>query len=272
MNAEQKISIADWTEQLLSRGRWAFSLKEVKSVFSNHSDAAIKLSLNRLTKKGKIISVYRGYYLVVPPQYKTWGIIPAVQFIDGLMTHLNRDYYVGLLNAAALHGSAHQAPQVFQVFTVFPFMNPIRKKGIKVIFINKNKLPPSDLLEKRKTVTGYVKVSKPALTAIDLIQFQRRIGGMNRAATVIEELAEEIKPEEFDENLIGYVPMTALQRLGFLLELLGFEELADALYEKCLLSGKRLFKIPLKPGKKSNGSDANNRWNILQNITIETDL
>lgn len=31
------------------------------------------------------------------------------------MRALGRDYYVSLLTAAAMHGAAHQAPQVFQV-------------------------------------------------------------------------------------------------------------------------------------------------------------
>jgi hypothetical protein len=57
-------------------------------------------------------------------------------------------------------------------------------------------------LEKRKTPSGYVKVSSPELTALDLLQFERHIGGLNRAATVIDELSESIKAENFTEDLI----------------------------------------------------------------------
>ena len=38
-------------------------------------------------------------------------------YIDSLMRHEKRSYYVGLLTAAAAHGAAHQAGMEFQVVT-----------------------------------------------------------------------------------------------------------------------------------------------------------
>ncbi len=52
-----------------------------------------------------------------PPEHRTWGVVPASWWIDAMMKHLDRSYYVGLLTAAAaIHGPERQAPQVFQVF------------------------------------------------------------------------------------------------------------------------------------------------------------
>jgi hypothetical protein len=42
-------------------------------------------------------------------------VVPADWFIDDLMGHLGRRYYVALLSAAARHRASHQAPQVFQM-------------------------------------------------------------------------------------------------------------------------------------------------------------
>lgn len=50
-----------------------------------------------------------------PADYRSWGVLPGELFIDGMMRALGREYYVSLLTAAAMHGAAHQAPQVFQV-------------------------------------------------------------------------------------------------------------------------------------------------------------
>jgi hypothetical protein len=52
---------------------------------------------------------------VVPREYRAAGCPPASWFIDDLMRHMGRRYYVGLLTAAALHGAGHQQPMAFQV-------------------------------------------------------------------------------------------------------------------------------------------------------------
>ena len=69
---------------------------------------------------------------------------------------------------------------------------------------------PETLLESKKTETGYLKVSNPALTACDLILYEKRVGGINRASTVLNELAEAIKPEMFSNDLFEYVPVATL--------------------------------------------------------------
>ena len=47
------------------------------------------------------------------PSTARGGSLPSELFIAGMTRALGRDYYVSLLTAAAMHGAAHQAPQVF---------------------------------------------------------------------------------------------------------------------------------------------------------------
>lgn len=54
------------------------------------------------------------------------------------------------------------------------------------------------LLKERNTESGYLKVSSPVLTASDLVQFEKRSGGITRVATVLNELVEEMDPSEFN--------------------------------------------------------------------------
>jgi hypothetical protein len=42
------------------------------------------------------------------------GIVPPEFYIDDLMKHLTRPYYVSLLNAAAFYGAAHQNRKFFR--------------------------------------------------------------------------------------------------------------------------------------------------------------
>jgi hypothetical protein len=106
-----------------------------------------------------------------------------------------------LLNAAAYHGASHQQPQEFFVVTGFSVMRPMQKKGLKLNYISKKEISAT-LLDISKTEAGYLKISNPALTATDLIQYAKRVGVINRVATVLAELAERILPNAFNANLL----------------------------------------------------------------------
>lgn len=89
-------------------------------------------------------------------------------------------------------------------------------------------------MKKRKTETGYINVSNPILTAIDLINYEKRIGGLNRATTVINELLGNIKQKDITQELVVYANTTTLQRFGYILEeVLYKQNLADKLYSLC---------------------------------------
>lgn len=57
---------------------------------------------------------FRGFHVIVPPEYRNLGCLPPDQFVPQLMEHLGLVYYAGLLSAARLHGAAHRAPMVFK--------------------------------------------------------------------------------------------------------------------------------------------------------------
>lgn len=255
----------------MSRGRYGFSLHELREEFKHRSNTAIKQALNRLTNKGKVLSIFRGYYLIVPPQYSTRGVLPPTLFLDSLMTYLEREYYLGLLSAAALHGASHQQPQEYFVVTEFPVLRPTQKKGLKINYLSIRQIPQS-LLEKQKTETGFLTVSNPALTAADLIQYEKRIGGLNRAATVLNELVDEIEPCSFNPDLLEHVHVTTIQRLGYILEDICHNQvLSEALFKAVEIQGLDLYRIPLKSGIGGKGHTSSNRWNVIVNTDLEID-
>lgn len=271
MKVVNDLRLGDWIDKLLAKGRNSFSLDEVRLFLKEDSEAAIKLKLTRLSKKGKILSIYKGYYLIISPQYASKGVLPPALFIDGLMKHLDRPYYVGLLNAAAFYGAAHQQPQEYFVFTELPVLRPTKRKGLKINYVSKNKIPIF-LLEKRKTEMGYITISSPELTAVDLIQFEKRIGGLNRSGTVLNELAEMIKLDHIDESFLKETSSSTIQRLGYLCEkILGKEELADYLYTQCMIAEIPFFRTPLRTSYKTKGFPTDDRWKIIINTTIEID-
>jgi len=143
--------LADYVDRLQSMGRYTFAWSElVESLY--YSDLAIEKSLNRLVHKGRLAVVQRGFYIIVPPEYSTQGIMPPLLFIDDLLSFLQKPYYVGLMSAAAIHGAAHQQPQEFFVIIPKPPKRPINKRNMCINFLVKNELPTRGV-EDRKTDT-----------------------------------------------------------------------------------------------------------------------
>jgi predicted transcriptional regulator of viral defense system len=264
-------SISEWVDELLSRGKNAFSLSQVKEAFPQHSESALKRSLSRLSSKNRIVSVHKGYYVIVSYEYAAKGIVPPLLYIDGLMKFLNRPYYVSLLSAAALYGAAHQAPQVFMVNTTFPALRPSTKKNSKVKFLSVKNIPAA-LLEQKKTESGYVQVSSPELTAIDLVNFAKHVGGLSRVATVMTELVEDIKLEKINEELARHAETATLQRLGYIADqILHQQALADAIENICRKLNLKFFRVSLMAKSKRYGFPCNERWKVIENSVIDID-
>lgn len=268
MPATNSLRLSKWTEYLQSLGRHSFSWEEMRQALPDYSVTALKRALSRLTAQNKIVSLHKGYYLIIPPEYSAKGILPPAVFLDAFMKHLNRPYYLALLSAAAYHGAAHQQAQEFFVVTNFPPLRSTRKKGLKINYISIGEIP-GNLLEHRKTESGYLAISNPALTAADLVHFEKRVGGLNRVAEVLDELSDAIAPGDFSDALVSFAASTTLQRLGYLLEsVCGRPVLADSLFTRLQTLRAPLYRTPLKPAKPIRGFEADNRWKVIANAEV----
>lgn len=262
--------ILDKAAELQSRGVYAFSLDEVREFFPQQSPQALALALNRAVRKGRIKSVHKGYYVIISPEYALQGALPPPLFIDGLMNHLRRPYYVGLLNAAAYHGAAHQQPQEFTVITGLPALRMKQSKSIRIHFVARKALPVTGI-EQRKTDTGYFNISGPELTAFDLIQFEDRVGGLNRVFQVLSELMDSMDEERLVRVLEqSDIAPAYVQRLGYMLEKVEESNpLAETLRVYLQKREKPLQRVPLKPKGKRTGYPIHSQWKIIENVKID---
>jgi predicted transcriptional regulator of viral defense system len=187
------------------------------------------------------------------------------------MKFLGRDYYVSLLSAAELNGAAHQKVMVFQV-TVNG--KPIRsgvKNGTKLEFSLRQDLPLR-FTKQVKTQTGYMTVSGPELTALDIVTEEQKIGGLSRAAEILVELSEITSWEESKLPLLSYFSSSTIQRLGYLLEQIEAYEQADNLFALMKRTDKVMRRTPLKQSVAANKDmPINKRWKIIENYTIAID-
>lgn len=255
----------DWIENLPGKGQYAFSRAEAESV-SAASSQAVEATLRRLKKRGAIASPRRGFYVVVPPEYRGSGSPPASWFIDDLMHHLGRRYYVALLTAAALHGAGHQQPMAFQILADADERD-IELGRIRIEF-HVSRLVPGAATQKIQTETGTMVVSTPETTAFDLVRFPSAAGSWSNVATVLGELAESLDPALLAAGT-QRVARSDAQRLGWLLDLLEEGQLAEAL--AAALVGQRLVPTPLNSAADTAGAPLDPRWRILVNDHVEPD-
>jgi len=259
------LSMPRWVEQLQSGGRYTFTRSEAEAS-TGRSFVASQTALRRLKQHGRIVSPRRGFYVIVPPEYRAVGSPPASWFIDDLMSHLDQSYYVGLLTAAAFHGAAHQQPMVFQVVTTRP-TRAMSAGRVSIRFFTSSKVEQMPVV-RAQTETGIMRIATAEVTAFDLVRYPAGAGHFSNAATVLAELAERIDGEAL-VDLAPLVRLPEVQRLGYLLESVGESGIAEPL--AFWLRDRRPRTVLLRPGWPASGV-RDPRWRVLANEELEPDL
>jgi predicted transcriptional regulator of viral defense system len=260
-------SLSEYVDRLQSKGKYWFTKEEARKV-SGDKDSTLKTSLWRLEKKHRIARVRRGFYVVIPLEYSAQGIIPPDWFINDLMKFFDKPYYVGLLSAAAIHGAAHQQPQEFQVI-VPKETRKIRLGKLQIRFFRKSGTDRA-AVEQTKTTTGYMKVASPAVTALDLVTYSKQAGGLDRVATVIDELKERLDPKALLTAAQNENSFASIQRLGWLLEKLGAREKAIPLQQ--YLKRKNPWYVRLDSEQPKGGFPRDSRWRVIVNTEVESEI
>ncbi|MBM3422666.1 MAG: type IV toxin-antitoxin system AbiEi family antitoxin [Chlorobi bacterium] len=260
------MKVSQYIDELQAKGSFCFIGVDVSSALGL-STVATRDALRRLRYKGIVAMPYRGFYVVVPPEYRKIACLPASQFIPSLMAYLKEPYYAGILSAGEYYGAAHQRPQAFQV--IVEHIRPGIVCGqVRVDFIqrsNASTMPARDF----KTPRGYLKVSTPEVTAFDVIGYPHHAGGLDNAVTVLAELAESLNAAEL-VAIAGLSPITWAQRLGYLLEMIGESGLAEGLAS--YVAERKPVPALLAPSRPHYGVRQITRWRLLPNEKVSPDL
>ena len=261
------ISLDTFLNETRSQGRHSFGLEELKQALQV-SDKAVNQALYRAKARKKVAQVRKGFYAILSPEYAKQGMVPPTLLIDDMMKMLNRRYYVGLISAAALHGAAHQQPMEYFVITQKPALRNIKNKKLKINFYVKKDWSAESVIQK-KTDAGYINVSSPELTALDLLFYMDAIS-LNYTITVLKELALEMKTPDLQKTASKYPRVAAIQRLGYLLDKeLKSKKLGAVLLK--VLKNKNVFPVTLSNNKTKKGS-LDEKWKVINNTNLEADI
>jgi len=260
------MDINSYIDDLAARGRYHFTSAEAVAALGS-SPVAARAVIRRLREKARVAVPFRGFHLIVPPEYRALGCLPADQFVPHLMEHLGLSYYAGLLSAASLHGAAHQAPMVFQ--TVVAQSRPgVHCGRVRVVFVARSNVSEIPVVEKT-TLRGVLRVSTPEATAFDLVGYPGHAGGLSNVVTVLSELAENMDAEKLLAETV-HSPLPWTQRLGYLLDRAGAADLAAPLAERVSARAKEY--VPLRSRKSVTRASRDARWRLILNEEVESDL
>jgi predicted transcriptional regulator of viral defense system len=259
-------SVEAFVDDLAGRGRYDFTTAEAVATLGV-SEVAARAALRRLAARGRIAMPFRGFHVIVPPEYRKLGGLPPEQFVPQLMGRLELAYYVALLSAAQYHGAAHQRPQRFQV-AVAKNRKPIVSGAVAVEFIARKQaaLVPVQALN---TPRGAVLVSSVEATALDLVGYPAHAGGLDQAATVLAELADQIDGARL-AVAAKTAPVSWSQRLGYVLDFLGHQHRTAPLAAFVRENASEV--VPLAPSEPTAGARRIPRWRLNVNVDVEAEV
>ena len=282
------LTIRKWIQSLEEKGIYSFSMQELKEVFPLLKEKTILNTLGTLKKQGKLLPLWNGIYSIV--RFVDIGNATdnkAIReegkpyfYIETLMQHLKREYYVALLSAVEVHLSpkeALQANEITVITSLPPLRDSFRGQGKIRYFVKKDIKNLREIGVKRKTLPFSIKertlrVASLELTAVDLLLYEKEIGGIQKAVEVIQRIKKHLSWQELPTEVILSTPVSIFQRLGYVLSFIKEEELAERLKERVLSTGKKFRRTLLKTDVPEKGGEPFCPiWKIVVNISLQND-
>lgn len=282
------LTIRKWIQSLEEKGIYSFSMQELKEVFAHLKEKTILNTLGTLKKQGKLLPLWNGIYSIV----RFVDIGNAIDnkaireegkpyfYIETLMQHLKREYYVALLSAVEVHLSpkeALQANEITVITSLPPLRDSFRGQGKIRYFVKKDIKNLREIGVKRKTLPFSIeertlRVASLELTAVDLLLYEKEIGGIQKAVEVIQRIKKHLSWQELPKEVIFSTPVSIFQRLGYVLSFIKEEELAERLKERVLSTGKKFRRTLLKTDVPEKGGEPFCPiWKIVVNISLQND-
>ncbi|RWB98636.1 MULTISPECIES: type IV toxin-antitoxin system AbiEi family antitoxin [unclassified Mesorhizobium] len=271
---DQRSALSTYLASLLSAGRVVFSIEEAEQALGVSRGAFLDAA-ERLQRRKHLLKPRQGFYVIVPPQFASWGAPPPSWYIDALMRHENQPYYVGLLKAAEMHGATHQAVMEFQVVATKRIPKIRAGRNLIAFYYRKDMDAVASGLEERKTDTGTMKVSSSALTAFDLVRYPQASGGIDNVATVLNDLGPTIEPTKLAQLAVA-TERPVIQRVGYLLERLGHGDRAEAMLKTLNERGvPPWIELDRKEARDSDFApvpiERNSKWHVIVRREPEVD-
>ena len=244
------VSRAEYEKQKLITTAFAIKL------FGNRNKASSVLS--SLTKKGRLLQLQRGKYLLVPIKApnQQWSFN---EFLLAALWMGDIPYYVGYFTMYNYWGLTEQVPQtVFVLNTKRSREKLIGQVLFKAVKIDTRKYYG---IQKIKIEDEQVCISDKERTLVDFLY--NPVGSFGNMENVLKENIKKINMNKFTKYLQRFPVATVRKRAGYLLEKIGCD---DSLLKQLRKSiANDVTYVVLDPTKKSRKGTISKDWRIIVN-------
>ena len=214
-------------------------------------------TVDRLRKKGRLIQLERGKYILVPIKAPNQMWTPNELVVASLWMG-NAPYYVGYFTMYNYWGFTEQVPQTVFILTQKSLAKKIGDTRYKAIKISSKKYYG---IEKIKIDDEEVAISDRERTLVDFIY--NPIGSFEILKQILAQNIKKISAGKFIEYLIRFPEASVRKRAGYLLEQLNYPKNSLAKLKRSL--GDPGTYVVLNTFNKSRKGKINKDWGLIVN-------
>ncbi len=264
MNDTKRITLGPRENQLLfgleSHQVDLFTLREAARMLRIPIGVASDV-IHRLRRKGRVIEIRKGEYLLVPARAGIGGSWSESTFraVDAVV---RESYYVGFWSAMNYWGMTEQVPRVVHV-VVASRRRPFRFQGQRVQFVT---MRPDRIfgVTRESAGRGGFSISDRERTLLDALLRPRYCGGVGEATKALTETERELRWPRL-EAYVGRLGVDAVtRRLGYLLELLDLQAPLRRRFRRQFRGFRWL--DPSAPRRRLSYSK---EWGLILNVAVE---
>jgi predicted transcriptional regulator of viral defense system len=250
---------SDLLTEITRQGKRIFNYADAVKAYGS-SNRRLRELLSTLVKRGWLQRIEKGKYLILPLEAGRQREWTEHEFI--IASYLIEPYYIGFRSALNYYGYTEQISRtIFIVSTSRKLKSSKELSGVtyRFVFISKRKFFGA----KQISVDGsQVNISEPEKTIVDCLDRVRYTGGISEVAKALWYGRNELDFNKMAEYSVRNGNQAASQRLGYLIETLGFK--ADKAVEILLQSMSTRY-TPLDTLSEPKGKHME-RWKVILNI------
>ncbi|HQO57624.1 MAG TPA: type IV toxin-antitoxin system AbiEi family antitoxin [Candidatus Omnitrophota bacterium] len=244
------ISRAEFEKQTLITTQFA------QKLFPNKNKASRVLVF--LTKKGRLIRIEKGKYILVPIKAPNQQWMPS-EFIVADLWMGDTPYYIGYFTMYNYWGFTEQIPRtIFVLNTAKSCKREISGIRYEAVKIDSKKYYG---VEKIKVEDREVNVSDKERTLVDFAY--NPLGSLRNFEIALQENINNIDIKKFISYLIKFPVVSVRKRAGFLLQELGCQDKTLDLLRKSI--GEKRVLVLLNPYNQSRKGKINKEWMVIVN-------
>ena len=250
---------SDLLTEMTRRGKLIFNYADAVKAYGS-SNRRLRELLSTLVKRGWLQRIEKGKYLILPFEAGRQREWTEHEFI--IASYLIEPYYVGFRSALNYFGYTEQISRtIFIASTSRKLKSSLEISGVTYRFVFMSK--PKFFGYKEITIDGsQVNISEPEKTIVDCLDRVRYTGGVSEVAKGLWYGRNEFDFTKMAEYSVRNGNQAANQRLGYLIETLGFK--ADKAVEILLQSMSTRY-TPLDTLSEPKGKYME-RWKVILNI------